>query len=129
MARHDAALLKPLAYYRIVYEGLAGKFRADPRYDGIMTKNPLQPPPGCSVHWIRRDPYTLGELREWLPAEIPKPVYATGVGRNEDLFRHCVKLAHQPGWAKVIAEEGLRRPVAGPRAPAEPGRVRGGSPS
>ena len=36
------------------------------------------------------------ELREWLPAEIPKPVYTTGIGKNCDLFQHCVKLAHQP---------------------------------
>ena len=46
------------------------------------------------------------ELREWLPAKIPKPILTTGVGRNCDLFDHCVKLAHQPKWANIIAAEG-----------------------
>ena len=59
-----------------------------------------------TTQWLRSAPYTLEELREWLPAEIPKPAYTTGVGRNEDLFRHCVKLAHQPKWARIIAAQG-----------------------
>ena len=46
------------------------------------------------------------ELREWLPAKIPKPIYTTGIGKNCDLFEHCVKLAHQPGWARIINDEG-----------------------
>ena len=71
-----------------------------------MAKNPLHPPSGCTVHWIRREPYSLTELREWLPAKLPKPVRTTGVGRNCDLFSHCVKLAHQPKWAHIIAAEG-----------------------
>ena len=71
-----------------------------------MAKNPLQPPSGCTVDWIQHAPYTLVELREWLPAKIPKPILTTGVGRNCDLFDHCVKLAHQPKWANIIAAEG-----------------------
>ncbi|MCY4416098.1 MAG: replication initiation protein [Chloroflexi bacterium] len=106
VARHNAAMLRPLAFYRDVYDGLAVRIGADCRYSGLMTKNPLHPPPGCSAQWFRQDPYTLTELREWLPLEIPKPVRETGVGRNEDLFRHCVKLAHQPRWARIIAAEG-----------------------
>ena len=106
VARHDAALLQPLAFYRDVYDGLALKIGADFRYSGLMTKNPLYPPPDCSAQWYRKDPYTLTELREWLPLVIPKPLRETGVGRNEDLFRHCIKLAHQPRWARIIADEG-----------------------
>ena len=26
----------------------------------------------------------------------PKPILTGGIGRNEDLFGHCIKLAHQP---------------------------------
>ena len=37
---------------------------------------------------------------------IPKPLHTTGIGRNEDPFRHCVRLAHQPRWARIIAAEG-----------------------
>ena len=106
VARHDAAQDRIIRYYRDIYDGLSCLFGADPRFDGVMAKNPLQPPAGCTVDWIRHAPYTLVELREWLPAEIPKPVYTTGIGRNCDLFQHCVKLAHQPGWANIINSEG-----------------------
>ena len=106
VARHDAARLKPLRYFREVYEGLSVIFSADHRYSGLMTKNPLHPPEGCSTQWFRAEPYTLHELRDWLPRVIPKPVHPTGVGRNEDLFRYCIKLAHRPKWARIIAREG-----------------------
>ena len=106
VARHNAAQHRIIQYYRDIYDGLSLLFGADPRFDGIMAKNPLQPPPGCTVDWIRREPYRLNELREWLPAKIPKPILTTGVGRNCDLFAHCVKLAHQPKWANIIADEG-----------------------
>ena len=106
VARHNAARLGPLSYYRDVYDGLSVLIGADHRYNGLLTKNPLNPPPGCTTHWMRREPYELAELRDWLPAVIPKPVHTTGVGRNEDLFRFCVKLAHQPGWARTILHEG-----------------------
>ena len=106
VARHDAAQYRIIQYYRDIYDGLSLLFGADPRFDGIMAKNPLQPPSGCTVDWIRHAPYNLTELREWLPAEIPKPVYTTGIGRNCDLFEHCVKLAHQPKWARIINDEG-----------------------
>lgn len=106
VARHNAAKLKPLGFFRDIYDGLAVQIGADHRYSGLMMKNPLQPPPGCSTQWFRPEPYTLAELRDWLPAEIPKPVHTTGIGRNEDLFRHCVRLAHQPRWARIIRAEG-----------------------
>ena len=106
VARHDAARMRPLGFYRTIYDGLAAKIGADPRYSGLITKNPLRPPPGCSTQWLRSEPYTLAELREWLPVKIPKPAQKTGVGRNEDLFRLCIRLAHQPGWARTILQEG-----------------------
>ena len=106
VARHNAAQERIVHYYRDIYDGLSCLFDADPRFDGIMAKNPLQPPSGCTVDWIRHAPYTLVELREWLPDKIPKPIYTTGIGRNEDLFSHCVKLSHQPKWANVISAEG-----------------------
>ena len=106
VARHDAAHLKPLRFFRNVYEGLSVIFGADYRYSGLMTKTPLNPPEGCSTQWFRPEPYSLHELRDWLPVRIPKPVIPTGVGRNEDLFRYCVKLAHQPKWARTILHQG-----------------------
>ena len=106
VARHDAAHPKPLAFLRTIYDGLSVLIGADHRYSGLMTKNPLRPPSGCVTDWIRPEPYTLAELREWLPIEISKPVTPTGIGRNEDLFHLCVKLAHQPSWAEIILHEG-----------------------
>ena len=106
VARHNAAQERIVHYYRDIYDGLSCLFDADPRFDGVMAKNPLHPPAGCSAEWIRRAPYSLTELREWLPAKIPKPILTTGVGRNEDLFHHCVKLAHQPHWARIIDAQG-----------------------
>ena len=43
MARHDAALMQPLRFYRDIYDGLAIRISADLRYSGLMTKNPLNP--------------------------------------------------------------------------------------
>ena len=106
VAKHDAAQYRIIQYYRDIYDGLSCLFGADPRFDGVMAKNPLHPPAGCTVDWIRHTPYTLVELREWLPAKIPKPIYTTGIGKNCDLFEHCVKLAHQPKWANIINNEG-----------------------
>lgn len=106
VARHDAALSRPLKFYRDIYDGLAVRIGADSRNGGFMTKNPLHPPPDCTAQWFRREPYTLAELREWLPDPIPKPITKTGVGRNEDLFRHSIVLAHQPKWARIIQSEG-----------------------
>ena len=106
VARHDAARTGPLEFFRRVYDGLVVAFNADPRYSGFMTKNPIRPPGGAETFWVRREPYSLAELREWLPAAIPKPIIKTGVGRNCDLFYSLVKEAHQPRWARVIRAEG-----------------------
>ena len=83
VARHDAAHMKPLRFFRDIYDGLAVRISADHRYSGLITKNPLNPPPGCSTQWFRFEPYTLSELREWLPLEIPKLIHTTGVGRGD----------------------------------------------
>lgn len=107
VARHDAAWLKPLRFYRDVYDGLTVLIGGDYRYSGLMTKNPLRPPPGCSTQWFRAEPYTLAELREWLPAKIPKPLHTTGVGRNVSLFEKCVSIAHKPKWGRMIRDEGF----------------------
>ena len=106
VARHDAARTGPLEYFRRIHDGLVVSFKADPRYSGFMTKNPLRPPQGGETFWLRREPYSLAELREWLPSDIPKPVIPTGIGRNCDLFYSLVKEAHQPRWARIIRAEG-----------------------
>ena len=106
VARHNAARLKPLRFFRDIYERLACTIGADPRYNGLMTKNPLHPPTGCSTQWFRHEPYTLSELLEWIPNNLPQQIPTTCVGRNEDLFHECIKLAHKPKWARIIQTEG-----------------------
>ena len=119
VARHDAARLQPLGFYRRVYDGLAVKFGADLRYDGLMIKNP-RPPPGCSVQWLRKEPYGLDELREWLFERPEKPIISTGVGRNEDMFRYCVSIAkscakyslrnfREPTFSQIQSHRSTRR--------------------
>ena len=106
VARHDASREAPLKLYRRVHDALAFQFGADRRYNGLLTKNPLHPPPGCTTQFLRTSPFTLGELSEWIQTDIPPHIPTTCVGRNEDLFHECVKLAHQPRWARIIKAEG-----------------------
>ena len=108
VARHAAANPLAIRFFHDVRRGIAHKIGADTHYNGLLTKNPLNPPPDCVTDWFRPQPYDLEELREWLDDKIIKPADPTGIGRNEDLFRHCVKLAHQPHWAEIIATEGHR---------------------
>ena len=73
VARHDAARMKPLRFFRDIYDGLAVRIGVDHRYSGLMTKNPMNPPPGCSIHWFRAEPYTLSELRDGSHSKFPSP--------------------------------------------------------
>lgn len=106
VARHNASRTAPLKLYRRVHDALAFQFGADRRYNGLLTKNPLNPPPGCTTQFLRSTPFTLAELGEWIQTDIPPNVPTTGVGRNEDLFHECIKLAHQPRWGRIIQAEG-----------------------
>ena len=108
VARHDAAQYRIIQYYRDIYDGLSCLFGADPHFDGVMAKNPLHPPAGCTVDWIRHAPYTLVELREWLPAEIPKPVYTTGCPASTIFagWRQSVLPVHLLGLAPLLGSVG-----------------------
>ena len=41
----------------------------DAGYTGILTHNPMEDAqlPGFKTHWLRREPYTLGELGDYIP--------------------------------------------------------------
>ncbi len=113
VARHKHARFAPIAKFRLLSMELGDHFGADPQYDMVLTKNPLNPPEGCSAHWIRKDPDTLDELAEWVPADA-RPVInrrepddeRNQRGRNCALFYECVKLAHKRTWAELIALQG-----------------------
>ena len=65
----------PLAYLAHIADRLAYHLGADPGYQGLITRNPINPGPECYTHWGRMFPYTLRELDKRLPkwkaAEAP----------------------------------------------------------
>ena len=61
---------------------------------GFDAANPTAPPPARIVQWGRRQPYSLGELREWVPRwfRSPRPP-VSALGRNCGLFCSGMKWA------------------------------------
>ena len=58
---HQDSREHPQRYLRAVYEAMRGIFEADPRYSGLITKNPLHP--SHRVQWFG-DCYDLGQLSD-----------------------------------------------------------------
>lgn len=87
-----AARAAPARFYRDVVEGMAARW-GDARYQGDLTYSPLHD--GATVTWGRTTPYTLVELREWLPDQAipPTGAAATHTGRNVDTFTLLVTWA------------------------------------
>ena len=106
VARHDAAQRLPLAYLAHISDRLSYHLGADPGYQGVITRNPLNPGPSCFTHWGRMLPYTLRELDAALPkGKLPKR-RLTGIGRNCDLFWSMVCEIFRPRWAAVLGAQG-----------------------
>ena len=86
--------IKPLRYLAAIESAYAGRLGADPRFAGLITKNPLHP--AWNVRFAtgsffgRLRLYGLGELAEYvdLTAPVRQPVLeeSTGTGRNCALF-------------------------------------------
>ena len=106
VARTDAAHTLPLRYLSLIADRLSAHLGADPGYQGVITRNPINPGPGCYVHWARMLPYTLRELDAALPKGAPPPNRQTGIGRNCDLFRSMVSEVFKPRWAAVLSAQG-----------------------
>ena len=106
VARHDAAHRLPLAYLAHISERLSHHLGADPRYQGVITRNPINPGPECFTHWGRMLPYTLRELDTALPKGTPPAPRLTGIGRNCDLFQSMVSEVFRPRWAAVLGAQG-----------------------
>ena len=106
VARHDAAHMLPLRYLAHVADRLSYHLGADPGYQGIITRNPVNPGPGVYTHWGRMLPYTLRELDQKLPKGKPPSRRLTGIGRNCDLFRSMVSEVFRPRWAAILGAQG-----------------------
>ena len=91
----------PLKYLARCAEWLAQAISADRNYNGVLSHNPYGRAKGrrgrLKTIWGRRRPYSLAELREYIPKgwRMPrKPV--TAEGRNWALFLDSMKWAGSP---------------------------------
>ena len=119
--RADMALTAPLKKYGRISEYYAAALGADAGYTGVLTHNPMEDAqlPGFETHWLRREPYTLDELAEFVPFGWRRPkVSRTAAGRNCDVFCHCMRWAGSPANlnSAVLAEacrvnDGLKFPL------------------
>ena len=122
--RADMALAAPLKRYGRVSEYYAAAVGADAGYTGVLTHNPMEDAqlPGFETHWLRREPYTLDELSAFIPFGWRRPkVSRTAVGRNCDVFAHCMRWAGSPEnlGAPVLGEshrvnDGFKHPLNPP---------------
>ena len=109
--RADTALEAPLKLYGRISEYYAALLSADAGYTGVLTHNPMKAaqPAGFETHWLRREPYTLGELAEFIPFRWRRPKPSrTAAGRNCDVFAHCMRWAGSPANLGVpVLDEAL----------------------
>ena len=97
--RSEMALAAPLKKYGRISEYYAEVLGADAGYTGVLTHNPMEDAQlaGFETHWLRREPYTLDELAEFVPFGWRRPkVSRTAAGRNVDVFAHCMRWAGSP---------------------------------
>ena len=109
IGRTDAAHRLPLAYLAHIADRLSYHLGADPGYQGVITRNPINPGPDCYTHWARMFPYSLGELDKLLPKGKPPSRRQTGIGRNCDLFKSMVSEVFRPRWAAILGAQGWSR--------------------
>ena len=110
----SAAHLKPLRYLHAIVKAMTRKLEADPRYCGLMSKNPFN-----KKAWFVRPPlwhepreYTLSELADCVPDEmyeepIPVDENVAGLGRNCYIFEHVRVRAYREYrnfWSKDYDE-------------------------
>lgn len=97
IAKHQAARTAPIKYLAAVEQAYTRRLGADPRYVGLIAKNPFHP---CWVStWLRPDPYDLGELSDWLFRDelrwSPSPQQFNGFSRNCHCFDELRAFAYR----------------------------------
>ena len=126
--RADMALAAPLKRYGRVSEYYAAALGADAGYTGVLTHNPMEDAqlPGFETHWLRREPYTLDELAAFIPFGWRRPkVSRTAVGRNCDVFAHCMRWAGAPENLGLPVFNEAHRINDGFKLPLDPPEVGG----
>jgi len=97
VASHSASRVEPLRFFAAVERGIARRIGADRQYSGLITKNPLHA--DWKTEWRREEPFTLGELADWLFYEDmrPDPTVETtlGTGRNCIVFDELRNVAYR----------------------------------
>lgn len=87
VARSEMARLRPLRMLARIQRGMTVALDADRAYTGLTTQTPGHSR-WTTVVW-RPEAYSLDELRDWLPDNLPMPTStrdAFGIGRNVMLF-------------------------------------------
>lgn len=82
----NVARTKPLRYLASIEYALRDAWNADRGYSSLISKNPLHG--DWETHYLRSDPWELGELADWLtlPSRLPRQAQSVGLGRNCTLF-------------------------------------------
>ena len=89
----------PLNSLALVSEFYAATLKADPRYTGVLSHNPMSKAhgPDFVTNWLHREAYTLPQLGEVIPLGWSKPrIKQTGIGRHCDLFESLMGWAGRP---------------------------------
>lgn len=85
----------PLAVLGRCSEWLRLQLQADAGFAGVLVSNPVHA--DYETVWLRRDPYTLADLRAYIPRSWrqPRPP-RTDAGRNSALFHELMRFAGSP---------------------------------
>ena len=98
----EQARMTPQAWLARIGEYLAVTLQADRAYNAVLAHNPMSVghKGRYRTDWERREPYTLEELNEYIPAGWRRPrkltELRTAYGRNDALFRAGMKWTGQP---------------------------------
>ena len=126
--RAATALEAPLKLFARISEYYATHLGADAGYTGVLTHNPMEDaqPPGFKTHWLREAPYSLRELADFIPYRWRRPRDSrTVVGRNCDVFCHCMRWAGSSANLSLPVFNEAHRVNDGFKLPLDPREVAG----
>lgn len=108
------ARLAPMRYFSAIESHYRERLNADPRYTGLITKNPFSKQ--WFTAWADKEPYSLDYLAEFVredtTPEKAKKLVSYGIGRNVNLFeslrlyayRHVLEFKKTSTLSKWYAE-------------------------